>query len=208
MSAVEEKAVLAALRKFADTVTAKMTSLTVGEPEDQLRAPFEVFMTEVGQALGRRVVCTGETRLADRLGKPDYAVHATKILAGYVELKAPGLGANPASFRGRNRDQWKRFSAIPNLIYCDGNDWGLYHDGESIRPIVRLSGDISTDGKKAVSAKDAAALLGLLTDFLSWQPIIPTTSKGEIDLRGLAKLLAPLCWKHYWPPCVGSFERM
>ena len=193
MPVLEEKAVLAALQKFAGAVTAKMTTLTVGEPEDQLRGPFEVFMQEVGQALARKVVCTGETKLAGRLGKPDYAVHAAKLLAGYVELKAPGVGANPNRFSGHNRDQWKRFSAIPNLIYCDGNDWGLYRNGQAVRPVVRLSGDVSTSGKKAVSPKDAQAVLGLLTDFLSWQPIVPTTSKDEVDLKGLANLLAPLC---------------
>jgi hypothetical protein len=37
ISVIEEKAVLAALRKFAGAVTAKMTSVTAGEPEDQLR---------------------------------------------------------------------------------------------------------------------------------------------------------------------------
>jgi hypothetical protein len=193
MPALEEKAVLAGLRKFAKAVTAKMTTLTAGEPEDQLRAPFEVFMQEVGKTIAREIVCTGETRLAGRLGKPDYAVHATQLLAGYVELKAPGLGANPGRFTGYNRDQWKRFAAIPNLIYSDGNDWGLYRNGESVRPIVRLSGDVATDGERAVSTSDAQAILGLLTDFLSWQPIIPTTTKGEIDLKGLAAVLAPLC---------------
>ncbi len=193
MPTAEEKAALAALQKFADAVTAKMTTVTAGEPEDQLRAPFEDLMKEVGQAISRRIVCTGETRLPGRLGKPDYAVHATKALVGYVELKAPGVGANPNRFTGHNRDQAKRFTAIPNLIHCDGNDWGLYRNGESVRPIVRLSGDVATDGKNAVSPSDAQAVLGLLTDFLSWQPIIPTTTKGEIDLKGLANLLAPLC---------------
>ena len=86
----DEKAILAALRNFAETVQAKMNTLTAGEPEDQLRGPFEVFMEEAGGALALKVVCTGETRLAGRLGKPDYAVHAAKLLAGYVELKAPG----------------------------------------------------------------------------------------------------------------------
>jgi len=194
----DDKAILAALKKFADSVTAKMNTLTAGEPEDQLRGPFEVFMREVGHALALDVVCTGETKLPGRLGKPDYAVHAPKLLAGYVELKAPGVGANPARFTGHNAHQWKRFSAIPNLIYCDGNDWGLYRNGQADRPIVRLSGDVASDGKQAVSENDAQAVLGLLTDFLSWQPIIPTrlgAKRGhrEIDLKGLAALLAPLC---------------
>jgi len=120
------------------------------------------------------------------LGKPDYAVHAAKLLAGHVELKAPGLGANPKRFTGRNAQQWKRFQALPNLIYTDGNEWGLYQSGKRIRA-VRLSGDVACDGKKAVRDADAKALLGLLTDFLSWQPIIPK------NIKDLAGLLAPLC---------------
>jgi len=188
-----EKAILAALRAFAGAVTAKMTQLTAGEPEDQLRGPFERFMQEAGQALSRKVVCTGETRLAGRLGKPDYAAHAARLLTGYVELKAPGVGANPKRFAGHNREQWKRFQAIPNLIYCDGNEWGLYRNGDTVRPVVRLSGDVATDGKSAAALRDAHALLALLTDFLSWQPILPTKVKGGIDLKGLAALLAPLC---------------
>jgi hypothetical protein len=193
MSVIEEKAVLAALRKFAAAVTAKMASLAVGEPEDQLRAPFEAFMHDLGRAVARDIVCTGETRLPGRLGKPDYAVHAGRVLIGYVELKAPGLGANPNRFTGRNGDQWKRFSAIPNLVYCDGNEWGLFRAGELVGRVLRLSGNVATDGSKAVSPDDARHLFGLLADFLSWQPVIPHTGKGEIDLKGLAEMLAPLC---------------
>ncbi len=189
MGRPEEVTALAALKTFAETVTAKMTTLTAGEPEDQLRAPFETFMREVGHGLAQKIVCTGETMLAGRLGKPDYAIHSAKLLVGYVELKAPGIGAKPGRFTGHNADQWKRFQTIPNLIYCDGNDWGLYRNGGLIRPVVSLSGDVVTDGKKAVTDKDAQAVLGLLTDFLSWQPIIPKNAK---DLAGL---LAPLCLK-------------
>jgi len=183
--------------KFADTVTAKMTTLTAGEQEDQLRGPFEVLMQEVARALLLDVICTGETMLPGRMGKPDFAVHKGKLLVGYVELKAPGVGANPSRFSGHNKEQAKRFEAIPNLINCDGNDWGLYQNGQPVRKIVRLSGDVATDGEKAATAIDAEALLSLLTDFLSWRPIIPTKSarggRREIDLKGLAGLLAPLC---------------
>ena len=192
----DEPPILAALQTFADTVTAKMNTLTTGEPEDQLRAPFETFMGEVAQTLHLPVVCTGETKLPGRMGKPDYAVHSSKLLTGYVELKAPGTGANPNRFKGHNKDQWKRFQSIPNLLYCDGNDWGLYRDGNPIRPVVRLSGDLATDGKRAVAPEDANALHGLLTDFLSWTPIIPTKGRGKrriVDLRRFAEMLAPLC---------------
>ncbi len=183
----------ASLRAFAEAVNVKMSQLTPGEPEDQLRGPFENFMADAASALGWNVVCTGETKLPGRLGKPDYAAHINKLLAGYVELKAPGLGANPNRFSGRNREQWKRFNSIPNLLYSDGNEWGLYRAGELVNKIVRLSGDVATDGKKAVAPEDAHDLERLLRDFLSWQPIIPTDRRGKIDLKGFATLLAPLC---------------
>ncbi len=112
-----------ALQAFAVAVTEKMTQLTPGAPEDQVRSPFENFMAEAVRALGWKVICTGETALPGRLGRPDYAVHRNKLLAGYVELKAPGTGVNPSRFRGHNRNQWKRFSAIPNILYTDGNVW-------------------------------------------------------------------------------------
>ena len=157
-----ETAILHALQNFAEAVTAKTTTLTLGEPEDQLRGPFEAFIQEAGEALGRKVVCTGEARLAGRLGRPDYAVSVPKLLAGYVELKAPGIGANPNRFTGHNREQWKRFTAIPNLIYSDGNDWALYHSGQLARPLVRLSGDVASEGKRAASRQRRAGPAGAL----------------------------------------------
>lgn len=183
----DEKAMLAALKAFAESVKQKFSQTTRGEPEDQLRHPFETFMSELGNVLSYRIICTGETKLEGRIGKPDYAVHLNKLLVGYAELKSPGTGANPSRFKGHNKDQWKRFQAIPNLLYCDGNDWGLYRAGEPSRTVVRLSGDLVAEGKKAVEPGDAHGLLFLLLDFLQWQPIIPK------DAKGLAALLAPLC---------------
>jgi len=181
------------LQSFAQAVMAKMSQLTHGEPEDQLRGPFENFMAVAARGLGWNLVCTGETKLPGRLGKPDYAVHLNNLLAGYAELKAPGVGANPKRFSGHNRDQWKRFQRIPNLLYCDGNEWGLYRSGKLADRIVRLSGDIASAGKKAVGLQDGRALERVLREFFSWQPIIPTDRKGKIDLKGFAELLAPLC---------------
>ncbi|RXK85153.1 DNA methyltransferase [Chlorobaculum sp. 24CR] len=181
-----------ALQDFAAAVTEKMSQLTLGEPEEQLRAPFENLMAGVADALGWKVVCTGETPLPDRLGRPDYAIHRNQALAGYVELKAPGFGANAKRFKGRNREQFKRFSAMPNMLYTDGNEWALYREGELAGKIVRLSGDVSVDGASAVAADDAANIERLLRGFLLWEPFIPTGRKGTIDLKGFADLLAPL----------------
>jgi len=182
-----------ALRDFAAAVTEKMSQLTMGEPEDQLRGPFENFMGSVAATLGWDIVCTGETLLPDRIGRPDYAVHLNKLLAGYVELKAPGVGAAATRFKGHNREQFKRFSAIPNILYTDGNEWALYRNGELVDKVVSISGDVSTDGKKAATMDDTYAIECHLRNFLSWEPIIPTDRKGKISLKDFAALLAPLC---------------
>ncbi|MXY80591.1 MAG: N-6 DNA methylase [Gemmatimonadetes bacterium] len=187
-----EIAIRSALQDFAASVTAKMTQVVLGAPEDQLRGPFETFMDEVGHAFGWNVVCTGETPLPDRLGRPDYAVHLNQLLAGYVELKAPGVGATATRFRGHNRDQFKRFSAIPNILYTDGNEWVLYRDGKQVRS-CRLSGDVASDGREAAVPQDADSIEDLLRDFLSWNPSIPVNRNGKIDLNRFAALLAPLC---------------
>ena len=175
-----------ALQNFAAAVTEKMAQVALGEAEDQVRGPFETFMAEAARALGWRVICTGETPLPDQIGRPDYAVHRDRLLAGYVELKAPGVGATATRFRGRNRDQFKRFSAVPNILYTDGDEWALYRDGKLVDEVVRLSGG-------AAAPRDAHAIERLLRDFLSWEPFIPTDRRGKIDLEGFAALLAPLC---------------
>ncbi len=180
------------LQGFADAVQAKMTQVVAGEPEDQLRGPFETFMDEAGCAIGWNIVCTGETPLPNRLGRPDYAIHRNQLLAGYVELKAPGVGATATRFRGRNRDQFKRFSAIPNMIYTDGNEWILYRDGKPVRG-CRMFGDVAANGREAVIPQNSCDVEDLLRDFLLWEPIIPTNRNGKIDLKGFAALLAPLC---------------
>jgi len=102
-------------------------------------------------------------------------------------LKEPGKGANPDRYRGHDKEQWKRFQSLPNIIYCDGNEWGLYRDGKRVGRLVSLSGDITKSARAAVKPEDADALKPLLTDFLSWSPIIPK------DAEALAGLLAPLC---------------
>jgi len=182
-----------ALQVFIAAVAAKMAQQTAGEPEDQLRGPFENFMAQTARILGWDVVCTGETPLPEQLGRPDYAVHRNGLLTGYVELKAPGAGAAASRFRGHNREQFRRFSAIPNLIYTDGVEWALYRNGELVDSIVHLPCDFSTTGKRAATLENAEALERLLRDFLLWEPLLPFDSRGKIDLRRFAALLAPLC---------------
>ena len=43
-------------------------------------------------------------------------MHRNGALAGYVELKAHGTGADAARFKGRDRAQFQRFATIPDLF--------------------------------------------------------------------------------------------
>ena len=175
------------MEAFAADVTAKFAGNARGEPEDQLRAPFEQLLKAAGIGLKKTVVSKGESLLKERMGKPDYAVLVDGALTGYVELKSPGHGANTSSFKGRDREQWKRFKALPNVLYTDGNAWAVYRDGQREGPLVRLSGDVSQDGPAAIDGANAPALAALLAIFFSWQPIVPKSPAQ------LAEVLAPLC---------------
>ena len=184
---------LDALRTFAAAVAKKNAPGLAAGAEEQLRGPFENLLAAIADSLGIDATCTGEAALPNRLGRPDFAVSCGGALAGYVELKAPGVGAEQRRFRGRNREQFKRFAAIPNLLCGDGNEWALYRNGEHGGRIVRLGGDIVKEGAGAVRERDAERLAALLRDFLGWEPILPRDARGRIDLKAFAALLAPLC---------------
>jgi hypothetical protein len=141
------------------------------EPEEQLRQPFERFMEAVGNALGaKQVRCIAPRRLPNQLGKPDFAVYHDQLLVGYVELKAPGTGANAKAFTGHNKEQFDRFRALPNLLYTDGFAWALYRSGELI---TLLSHD----------APDQLEIL--LRDFLNGIQLSPSPQRAPLTCNDL-----------------------
>jgi hypothetical protein len=172
---------------FAKSVTAKFEARAKGEPEDQLKPPVDRLFTEYGALISAKIVLKGESALGDRLGQPDFAAHDKAMLIGYIELKAPGKGANPELYKGHDKEQWKRFQNVPNMLYTDGNEWGLYQDGELVGKRVRLAGDVRTDGRKAATKENAAELFQVFAQFSSWSPIVPKKAKA------LAGFLAPYC---------------
>ena len=181
-----------AIERFAEDVTTKSKGGD-GAPEDQLRAPFEALMKAIGVLTGKDVVCIGETPLPNSIGRPDYGVIVGGLLTGHVELKAPGKGVRPQKFTGHDKQQFNRFSQLPNILYTDGNDWALFRQGQMLGKRIRLSGDVSLDGADAVGKQDADKLLPLLTRFLEWEPVIPLNPNGGVNLQAFAKQLAPLC---------------
>lgn len=127
----------------------------------------------------------GESSVSDLKTRPDYAITVHNALVGFVELKAPGKGADPRKFKDpHDKAQWDRLCALPNLIYTDGNAFSLWQNGELVGSVVSLIGDIESSGNKLQAP---ASLLGLFANFLSWEPVPPRSAKD------LAHTTARLC---------------
>jgi hypothetical protein len=127
----------------------------------------------------------GETKHAETGSRPDYSVTVNNVLTGFIEVKAPGKGADPRKFKDEHdKVQWTKFQRLPNLIYTDGNAFSLWRDGERQRSIVKLEGDVDDAGDKLAAP---SSLLALISDFLTWTPIVPKSA------RELAPLAARLC---------------
>jgi hypothetical protein len=176
------------ISRFGKDVHAKLNdSFATGEPEDQLRAPFEALITGLNTLIGKeadKVKVIGEVRLPDLMTRPDYAV-TRQGLIGFIELKAPGKGSNPTAFSAKSADkaQWEKLKALPNLIYSDGNGFTLWRDGRRVAEAF-LTGDVRTSGKSLAGSQD---LLDLFAAFYDWKPIAPSKP------RELAKTAARLC---------------
>jgi hypothetical protein len=178
-----------AITAYGRAAKAKLSAAAVrGEPEDQLRSPVEHLLADLAELCGldrSELVVVGESSLAEIKTRPDFAVSYRNVLAGFVELKAPGKGADPRSYRTtHDREQWRKLQALPNLIYSDGGSFSLWRDGTLVGSVVHLDGDIASSGS-ALRAPDR--LLSLFHDFLTWSPTPPTTA------RQLADVSARLC---------------
>jgi hypothetical protein len=161
-----------AVARFGEQVTAKFRT-AAGEPEEHLRAPFEELVGWIAKHQGLAdVVFAGEEHLSDLRVRPDYAVVVSGALIGHVEVKAPGKGADPARYRDlHDKRQWHRLQSLPNLLYTDGHEWALYRDGERFGDLLRIEGDVTTDGSSITVNDDRLARL--LSAFLTWDPIPP-----------------------------------
>lgn len=178
-----------AVAAFGAKAKAKLSNAAAtGQPEDQIRAPFEQLLAEIGELCRFpkcAVAAVGESSVSDLKTRPDYAVSVHNVLVGFIELKAPGKGADPRKFKDpRDKAQWEKLRALPNLIYTDGNAFSLWQNGELVDSIMNLIGDIETSGNKLQAPP---GLLGLSENFLRWRPIPPRSAKE------LAESTARLC---------------
>lgn len=178
-----------AIAEFGVNTKAKLASPTIqGQPEDQLRGPFETLLKRLKVLAGlgaHEVVAIGETSLSDMGLRPDFAIIVDGALAGFVELKSPGKGSDPRLFKGQHdKEQWRKLGSLPNLIYSDGNSFSLWRNGELAFEIVGLEGDVTQSGGNLGSNEK---LVGLFEHFLRWQPRAPSSALE------LAAVSARLC---------------
>lgn len=178
-----------AVATYGVATKAKLSNPTViGAPEDQLRAPLEDLIRSLADVAGFRsgsVVVVGETPVKNLQTRPDYAVTNDNALIGFVEVKAPGKGADPRRFReAHDKEQWQKLRGLPNLVYTDGNSFSLWRSGELARDVVRLDGEVESAGSR-LTAPDT--LLPLFSDFLGWAPQPPRSAAQ------LAEIVARLC---------------
>ncbi|MGH7115227.1 MAG: hypothetical protein ACREE9_12105, partial [Stellaceae bacterium] len=110
------------------------------------------------------------------------------LLAGFIEVKAPGKGADPRRFADQHdKEQWQKLKLLPNLVYTDGNSFSLWQDGELQGEIVRLEGSVESAG---AALRAPASLLRLFTDFLTWTPVPPRSAQQLADATArLCRLL-------------------
>ena len=133
----------------------------------------------------KAVTLVGESTLSALATRPDYAVTIQNALVGFIEVKAPGKGADPRGFTDEHdKKQWAKLKSLPNLLYTDGNGFSLWRNGQLEGKIIALEGDVETAGAKLQAP---ATLLPLIDDFLRWNPIPPRTVKQ------LAQTSARLC---------------
>lgn len=177
-----------AVSDYGQLAKAKLSNPTAsGEPEDQLRAPLEGLFASLAQLCGFRdgeVTAVGESSIASLKTRPDYAITVRKALVGFVEVKAPGKGADPRSYKGHDKEQWQRLQSLPNLLYTDGNSFSLWRSGEAQGEAVGLKGNVATAGKSLSAPQE---LIALFDTFLRWEPIPPKT------VPELARVTARLC---------------
>ncbi|MGH6925777.1 MAG: type ISP restriction/modification enzyme, partial [Propylenella sp.] len=126
------KTFAAAISAFGASAKGKLSNPAIlGAPEDQLRGPLETLIQDLAALVPiASVDLVGETSLADLKTRPDFAVTVGNALIGFIEVKAPGKGADPRKFSDpHDKDQWSKLKSLPNLVYTDGNAFSLWRNG-------------------------------------------------------------------------------
>jgi hypothetical protein len=127
--------------RYNDAIKNSAAATISGEPEAQLTSPIERLFTDIAAINGLgKIHLVRETRL-DRT-RPDFSVSSKypngMIHHGFIELKAPGAGADPSKWKGRNATQWGKMKTEAEIIIVtNGLEARLFLNGiETGEPAV------------------------------------------------------------------------
>ena len=91
------------LERYASELTAKYSLPVSFNPEDQLKSPVARLLESMGDLLNLQIETITEVQVDDLAGRPDIGVTVESLIAGYIELKAPGKGANTTRLQGADK---------------------------------------------------------------------------------------------------------
>jgi len=116
MPKATDKTLAAAVAAFGASAKPKLSGIAIeGAPEDQLRGPLEALVLDLAEIVGQPaggVHLVSETSLAELKTRPDFAVAVGNALVGFIEVKAPGKGADPRKLSDpHDRDQWSKLKS-------------------------------------------------------------------------------------------------
>jgi hypothetical protein len=144
-----------------------------------MHEPFAQLLEDIGASLGLVVRTAGETQLRALGIRPDIRVDVADTLVGYVEVKPP---RSPIPTTGKlskaDQDLWEKLQLLPNLLYCNGEQWALFRYGQLTGSVAHLSGEAAMAGNTLAAGNDE--FTHVVRNFLLWKPTPPRTVKQLI----------------------------
>lgn len=164
--------------------------LSANKNEAQLTVPVSGLIEGAAQLLSLEATADREISELDGTVRPDFAVRVSKLMVGHVELKAPGVSLDPATYatNSHNGKQWQKLRELPNLLHTNGQEFRLWRYGQLVEDPTHVHAiDLATfKGPLTASPR----LEGLVNNFLTWKPAPITSVSKLVDaLSPLARLL-------------------
>ena len=146
--------------------------------ESDLHYPTERLI----RAVGGEVTVFSEA--AAPVGRPDLkvCVESGECVVGWVELKHMNKPADPRRLSdAHDRDQWRRFQVLPNLVYSNGYEASLWRDGVLIAGVVGVE-------------EDPDGWASLWEEFLSYTPTVdPDPERLRSDTGAARQAVTGCC---------------
>ena len=151
----------------------------VGFKEARLTIPTHDLIKVMSKHVGEPGELVNESPVSvsgSSIGTPDILFLQKGLLRLVVELKAPNKGADPTAFTvAHDRDQWKSYSQLPNIVYTNGSTWTLWRFGVPIGQPLEMCEDITDFNSPVVS--DAQKVYAFFKEALAHDPPSITSTK-------------------------------